>query len=335
MILLILVLCLSLCACGGSEALAEKAEQIAALDNTPSYTAGITVTTDFGEITILDAAFCEKAQLIEALPHPAYNSAGEGRIVFAMRTQISNTSGRDLVLFDDLKINIDYGGENTFGCSKGGNYTSQDPLYKILPAGTSGEYILCGRVPVETYQEKDRFRVSFNGTELGFSRDEIPVYNAMGYQPGENAPASIESIIAAAGTAPAEDAQPSGEKPAVAYAFSLEGARYEETKIYLAIELKIRNDSDASLIWPVFNGVVLDAKGDILENCSLSYLNGLEGGQAGWGVIRISEEATLKEMASIKIVTMWDKESPEASHHGVRFDLPEPIVVDTRSLEEK
>ncbi len=301
------------------------------------YLPGAVVKTNVGEITILEAAFCEKAQLIDALPKPAYNTAGEGRIVFAMRAQITNTTEKDLVLFDDLKINICYGKDQSFGCSKGGNYTSSDPLYKILPAGTSAEYILCGRVPVETYQANEWFSVDFNGEKLGFSHGDVQVYNTMGYQDSDNAAAAMETVIASAGVAPADEA--GGKTPVTenmeAFSFALEDASVDESGSSLKIEAKIRNNSDYAFVSVVFNGVILDHNGDILENCGFIYGNGLEAGQAGWSYIPVRETATVENMASVKLITVWYKDDPQAPSHNLRYDLPEPLFIDLTRLGTK
>lgn len=345
--ILIFSICLSLCACGGNavsqlneasvpEDTAGESSHVSSFSAGASvYIPGICLQTDFGEITVLDAAFCAKAQLIDALPQPAYQAAGDGRIVFAMRVQITNTTGSELVLMDDLKVSIHYGGEHTFGCSKGGNYKSSDPLYKYLPAGVSGEYIICGRVPVDVYQSAQQFCVLFNDTPLGFSYENIQLYQIMGYQDGDNLLTSREALIASAGTAPAEApaAAPSG--PAANPAFSLEDTRYEMTDSGITVEVKIRNIASVSIPSIVCEGVILDANGDILENCSCVYRNGLEAGQAGWASIRISDPATLEEMESIKFITIWYKEDPQSPSHNLRFDLPEPFVIDIQGLQAK
>ena len=345
-LILILLMCLSLCACAGAAAPAEKqgsnspekkAEHFPAElpKNIPMYLPGTTVKTDTAEITIIDAAFCGKAQIIDALPRPTYNSAKEGRIVFAMRTLITNTGNKELVLMDDLKVSIQYGKEESFGCSKGGNYKSSDPLYKTLPAGESGEYIICGRVPVELVQANAQFSVSFNKESLGFDQEQIQVYNSMGYQQEDNVPDSLDNLIASAGTAPAQTQPPVEEKPKTPakVAFAMEEARCEKKNGKFVVEVKFRNNSDMNLPGIVFNGSVLDTNGDVLENCFVSYWNGLEAGQAGWESLSISEPATLEAMDSIKFTVVWYKEDPQAPSHNIRFDLPEPFVIDFQELE--
>lgn len=333
-LMLVLIMCLSMTACGTSGSGVQAPVQTS---NIPEYLPGAVVKTDVAEITILEAAFCEKAQLIDALPKPAYNTAGEGRIVFAMRAQITNTTEKDLVLFDDLKINICYGGDQSFGCSKGGNYTSSDPLYKILPGGSSGEYILCGRVPVETYRANNGFYVDFNGEKLGFSYGEIQVYNTMGYQDGDNVSVSMETVIASAGVAPADEAE--SKTPVTesmeAFSFALEDARVDNSGSSLKIEAKIRNNSDYHFVSVVFDGVILDHNGDILENCGFIYSNGLEAGQAGWSYIPVRETSTVEHMAAVKLITVWYKDDPQAPSHNLRYDLPEPIVIDLTRLATK
>ena len=333
-LVLVFAMCLSLCACGNGASPTgenESSSKIASFpENVPMYTSGIVVKTNFGEITVVDAAFCGKAQLIDALPKPTYNSAGEGRIVFAMRTLISNTTDKDIVLFDDLKVSIQYGKDNTYGCSKGGNYTSSDPLYKILPAGTSGEYIICGRIPVETYHAYNQFYVEFNEEKLGFTYDDIQIYTSMGYQEGDNSATTIETVIESAGISPPNETEANNSKidTIPEFSFSLEDSRIDSTKSTLKVEAKIRNDSDHHFVSAVFNGVILDANGDILENCGFIFSNGLEAGQAGWSYIPIRESATAEKMASIKLITMWYKDDPQAPSHNLRFDLSEPLVID-------
>lgn len=218
-LILLLAMCLALCACGASaspsekvsngsdeEAINDSFEMPSIPQDTPMYTPGMTVKTNFGEITIIDAAFCGKAQLIDALPSPAYNTAKEGCIVFAMRTLISNTSDADLMLMDDLKVTVQYAKEEPFACSKGGNYNSSDPLYKTLPAGASGEYLISsGRIPIELYQKHTQFHVSIQGEEMMFDNKDISIYNAMGYQDGDNAVASIDDLMHSAETKVSED----------------------------------------------------------------------------------------------------------------------------------
>lgn len=338
-LVLVLVICLSLCACGNGVSSTEKNKAPAVSSsvpkNIPMYTSGAVVETNFGEITVIDVAFCEKAQLIDALPKPTYNSAGEGRIVFAMRTLISNTTEKDLVLFDDLKVSIQYGKDNEFGCSKGGNYKSSDPLYKTLPAGTSGEYIICGRIPVETYRANNQFYVEFNEKKLGFTYDDIQIYNSMGYQDGDNSTVTIESVIESAGIAPSNETEGNHSKTDASpeFSFSLEDSRIDNTKSTLKVEAKIRNNSDYHFISAVFDGVILDTNGDILENCGFIYSNGLEAGQAGWSYIPIRESTTAEKMASVKLITVWYKDDPQAPSHNLRFDLPEPLVIDLSELK--
>ncbi len=344
---ILLAACLCFCACGTTTTSSDSAEakeaqpvssgSVFEKTDIRMYEPGITVETSFGEITVLDAAFCGKAQLIEALPRPAYNAAGDGRIVFSMRTRISNTSGKDLVLLDDLKVSVRYGNEDSYGCSKGGKYQSSDPLYTVLPSSASGEYIICGRIPVAVYEKNEQFTVSFNDAKLRFQHDAVQIYNSMGYQDGDNLLTSMENLIISAGTAPEKTEQKvtANTETTAELAFALEDTRYEITKNYLAVEVKIRNNSNVFLEWPTFLGVILDANGDILENCSCSYTNGLEAGQAGWSAIRISEATTLEAMDSVKLVTMWYKEKPESTTHNLRFDLPEPFVIRIRDLKQK
>lgn len=329
---LVLAVCLSLFGCGGNApketaAATTAAPQPVAAESGLMYEPGITVMTDFGTVTILDAAFCAKAQLIDGLPKPAYQSAGDGRFVFAMRALIENTSQTDLILFDDLKISIVYGDTQVSGCSKGGNYKSSDPLYTVLPAGQSGEYILCGRIPVEQFRSATGFQVSFNDAVLSFSHDSIHIYNTMGYQEGENLLTSIENILACAGAAPAET-QASAEEAVPGLSFSLEDVRFTQTEKGLTVEVKIRNNSESHLPSVVFNGTVLDSSGDILENCSLFFQNGLEPGQAGWTDLTLREENTLAHMASLKFITAWYKTDPQAPSHNLRYDLPEPFMIE-------
>ncbi|MBO7253499.1 MAG: hypothetical protein J6V25_12830 [Oscillospiraceae bacterium] len=331
-LILTIALVMSLCACSGNAATADNnsvpVSPSAVPENTQNYTPGITVKTDFGHIAVLDAVFCNKAQLIDGLPSPAYNSSGDGRIVFAMRTQISNTSGKDLVLMDDLKVTIHYSADHTFVCSKGGNYKSSDPLYTILPAGSSGEYIICGRVPVDVYRSSSEFYVSFNGANLMFDSGKLSAYDVMGYRADDNTLTTIDAVIGSAGTAPAESSSSSSQTEVSAnLSFALEDVRYGENGGSYIVELNIRNNSDASLVSAVFTGMILDANGDILENTSCLYPHGFEAGQAGWADIRINDASTRKNMASIKIVTLWYKDDPNSPSHNIRFDLPEPFVI--------
>ena len=174
--------------------------------------------TDFGSITILNAAFTEKAQIFYTVSsrtsrstvngkttesrtetiHPGYYSAMDNKMVFALKTIISNTTDADIDLHNDIKIKANFVKNSPIYFSKGGNFKVSEDAYKTLRAGESAEIILAAYLPVEQYLATEECVLEAGGAKLRFSYDSIHVYNALGYQPGENTTVSIDDVIKAA-----------------------------------------------------------------------------------------------------------------------------------------
>lgn len=174
--------------------------------------------TDFGQITVLDAAFTEKAQIFYTVSsssrkttvngktsetrtetvHPGYYSAMDGKMVFALKTIFSNTTDADIDLHKDITVKAHFVKDSPIYFSKGGNFEISDNAYKTLPAGESAEIILAAHLPVEQYLSAQECLLEVGGAQLRFSYDSIHVYNALGYQPGENVTVSPDVVIQAA-----------------------------------------------------------------------------------------------------------------------------------------
>lgn len=214
-LILALAVCLSLCACGGSAGTEQGGGAAAPISrNVEMYAPMVTMKTDFGEVTVLDAAFCGKAQLFYTVStyrhkstvngkttesssetiHPGYFSARDGKILFALRTMMTNTSGADIDLFN-LQVTAQFQKDEPVYFSKGGNVQVSDPAYKTLAAGDSAEIILAAWVPVEQYMAADSCLLEIGGAKLGFDYDSIAVYSSMGYQEGDNTPTTIDAVL--------------------------------------------------------------------------------------------------------------------------------------------
>lgn len=221
-LILALVLCLSLCACGGAsksgEANSDGRNETTGggvlSEDVPMYTPMTSIETGFGEVTVLDAAFCAKAQLYYTKSsfsqkstvngkttesysetiHPGYLSAQDGKVVFALRTMITNTSGEDIEILK-LPVTAFFETDTPVYFSKGGNVQISDDAYKILAAGASSEIILAALVPVEQYMAASECLLEIDGVKLGFDYDSISVYNALGYQEGDNTPCTIDDVL--------------------------------------------------------------------------------------------------------------------------------------------
>ena len=112
------------------------------------------------------------------------------------------------------------------------------------------------------------------------------------------------------------------------FSFNLEDAQVDDSRSNVKIEVKIRNNSDYDFVSVVFNGAILDENGDPLENVGFLYINGLGAGEAGLSSWNIEKDTTVENMASIKITTVWYKDSPEAPSHNLRYDPSEPLVIE-------
>lgn len=177
------------------------------------YAPGTTLKTDFGSITIMDAAFCEKAQIYytknstsrkttvngqttesyEETIYPGYISVMDNKMIFALKTVLANKSGKDIELHN-LEVKAFFADSAVY-FSKGGNYDISDEEYNVLPDGESGEYILAALLPVEQYQNAKGCVLEVGGAELGFTYDSINTYNALGFQPEDNISVGIDKII--------------------------------------------------------------------------------------------------------------------------------------------
>lgn len=219
---LALTMCLSLCACGetapAADGTAPKKSSAVVPKKAPMYVPGSVMETDFGSITVLDAAFCAKAQLgytvstisrkstingktessSEETVHPICISAQDNKLIFGLRTVMTNTTGQDIQIHE-LPVTAKFGKDSTAYFSKGGNVHISDEAYKVLPAGGSAEIILAAQVPVEQYAASSECLLEAGGAQLGFSFADVNIYNALGYQEGDNTPVTIDEVIQAAG----------------------------------------------------------------------------------------------------------------------------------------
>lgn len=223
-LVLALLLCLSCIGCGGQK---ENDGQLTAVKlpkNVDIYTPGITVDTDFGTVTIMDAAFCTKAQIYytktsrsskttingkttesyEETIHPGYVSTMENKLVFALKTVMTNTTNEDIEIHD-ISAKVNFTKNNSAYFTKGGNFHISDEAYKILPAGGTSEIVLAALVPVDQYLLGSECLLEIGGSKLGFHYDNIHIYNVLGFQDGDNVAVSIDEVIqVAASSAPAK-----------------------------------------------------------------------------------------------------------------------------------
>lgn len=230
-LILALTMCLSLCACGASGGESQGGSVLP--KNVTMYSPMQTMETSFGEITILDAAFCSKAQIYYTKSsrtskttingettesyteyiHPGYITGNESMLVFALRTIITNTSDSDITL-SQLTAKASFVKDSPVYFSKGGNFQISDESYRTLAAGASSEFILAAVVPVEQYMASTSCLLEIDGAQLGFDYNSINVYNILGYQEGDNTPVSIDDVLqlAVAVASPAA-AETAGEDP--------------------------------------------------------------------------------------------------------------------------
>ena len=215
-ILLALVICLGCAGCGKDSGSAVEALTLP--KNMQMYAPGVSVSTSFGSITIMDAAFCQKAQLYftkasssmkttingqvaesyTEFINPGYLSTMDNKLIFALRTVITNTTNQDLTL-KDIPVKAFFSEKDPVFFSTGGNYEISDPAYGVLSAGESGEYILAALLPLEFYQRASACRIEIDSSELGFPYDSIHVYNALGFQEADNAPISTDLLLQSLG----------------------------------------------------------------------------------------------------------------------------------------
>lgn len=227
-LILALLLGLSCAACGGSGKSDGGPASAAELPkNVQMYAPGTAVTTDFGTVTVLDAAFCTKAQIYytkssrsskvtidgkttqthEETIHPGYISTMDNKLVFALKTLMTNTTDQDLEIHN-LQAKAYFVDGSPVYFSKGGNFHISDEAYKILPAGESAEIVMAALVPVEQYLLASECLLEMEGGKLGFGYDSIHVYNALGFQEGDNAPVTIDEVIQAAASTASPAAAP-------------------------------------------------------------------------------------------------------------------------------
>lgn len=219
-LVLALLICFGCAGCGGSSSGAETEGQQAAAKlpkNVQMYAPGITIETDFGNVTVMDAAFTTKAQIFyskttrtsrttvngkttetyEETIHPGYLSNMDNKMVFALRTIMTNTSGEDMEIHN-LTAKATFVKDSYVYLSKGGNYHISDEAYKILPAGGTAEIILAGLLPVDQYLMATECLLEIGGAQLGFSYDSINVYNVLGFHEGDNTTVAIDEVILSA-----------------------------------------------------------------------------------------------------------------------------------------
>lgn len=214
---LVFLLCFSCAACStSSEKGSANADPVAV--ELPKkalvYAPGTTIETDFGSVTVADAAFCSKAQIFYTKTsrtskttvngkttetytetiHPGTVSAKDNCLVFALRTVVTNTTSEPLDLHN-IKARAYFSEDDPIGLSKGGNFHISDEGYKVIPAGSSAEIIMAGLVPVDSYLLTTECLVNIEGSDLGFKYDNINIYNVLGYMEGNNAPVSIDEVI--------------------------------------------------------------------------------------------------------------------------------------------
>ena len=218
-LILALLICLGCAGCGDSPSEADPAVQDAAElpRNVQMYVPGTTVETDFGSITVMNAAFTAKAQIYytkssvtrkstvngtttesyEETIHPGYISAMDNKLVFALKTVLTNTTGEDIEIHK-LSAKATFVENNPVYFTKGGNFHISDEAYKILPAGASSEIVLAALLPVDQYLMSDQCLFEIGGAELGFAYSAINVYNVLGFQEGDNTTVPVDEVIQAA-----------------------------------------------------------------------------------------------------------------------------------------
>lgn len=223
---LALLLCLSCVGCGASGSSEAGPASAAKLPkNVQMYAPGTTIETDFGTMTVLDAAFCTKAQIyytkssrsstttingqttssyVETI-HPGYISTMENKLVFALKTVMTNTTNADIEIHS-LSAKAMFAEDSPVFFSKGGNFHISDEAYKTLPAGASSEIILAALVPVEQYLLASECLLEIGGAKLGFAYDSIHVYNVLGFQEEDNTAITIDEVIQTAASSPAPHA---------------------------------------------------------------------------------------------------------------------------------
>lgn len=219
-LILALFICLSCVGCGSSSAGANSNEQAAAVElpkNIQMYVPGTTIETDFGSVTVMDAAFTTKVQIYytkssrsskttingkatenyEETIHPGYLSTMDNKMVFALKTVMTNTTSEDIEI-QKLSVKATFVEGNSVYFSKGGNFHISDEAYTILPAGASSEIVLAALLPIDQYLLATECLLEIGGAELGFTYDSINVYNVLGFQEGDNTTITIDEVIVAA-----------------------------------------------------------------------------------------------------------------------------------------
>lgn len=218
-LVLTLLLCFSCIGCGASSADKNPESQEAAElpKNIQMYVPGTTIETDFGSVTVMDAAFTTKAQIYytkssrssrttingkttesyEETIHPGYISNMDNKMVFALKTVIMNNTTEDMEI-QKMSAKATFVEDSSVYFSKGGNFHISDEAYKILPAGGSSEIVLAALLPVDQYLLAEECLFEIGGSELGFSYDSINVYNVLGFQEGDNATVTIDEVIVSA-----------------------------------------------------------------------------------------------------------------------------------------
>lgn len=227
-------ICLSCVACGGSGTKNEMVKQGTVVEpvkqssvyelpkDIQMYVPGSSIKTDFGSITIMDAAFCEKAQLYftknsrsskttingkttesyEEFIYPGYISMMDGKLIFALKTVLVNNSGNDIEV-RNLSVKAFFTEDEPVYFSTGGNYEISDEAYSSLPNGASGEYIFAALLPVEQYQNASGCLLEVGSEQLGFPYDSINIYNALGFQTDDNTVVTIDNLLKTAADAAA------------------------------------------------------------------------------------------------------------------------------------
>lgn len=215
-------------ACGGSAVARTETERqgtaMVLAEDVQIYVPGTTLTTDFGSITVMDAAFCEKAQMYytttsttqkttvngqttenyQETIEPGYLPMMEDKVIFALKAILTNSSGADLPL-RELKGQAFFAENTAIYFSVGGNYEISDAAYSVLPDGSSGEYILAALVPVAQYQKTDSCLLKIGGADLGVTLDNVHCYHSLGFQPEDNAVSSMAQILQTASSNAAGD----------------------------------------------------------------------------------------------------------------------------------
>lgn len=220
LMILALLICFGCVGCGGSASGTDSSGQAAAAElpkNVQMYVPGTTIETDFGSVTVMDAAFTAKAQIYytkssvstkstvngqttesyEETIHPGYISTMDNKIVFALKTVMTNTTSEDIEI-QKLSAKATFVENSPVYFSKGGNFHISDEAYKTLPAGSSSEIVLAALVPVDQYLLAEECLFEISGAQLGFSYDSINIYNALGFQEGDNTTVTIDEVIVAA-----------------------------------------------------------------------------------------------------------------------------------------